>query len=85
MSGAVATLPRLAEPDVRLAQDLRVSLLAALLVEFDPMLAAELHDHLEAKASSWVGGPNGTSARRAELAERYLALGESIESLVPRI
>jgi hypothetical protein len=62
----------------------RVALLAELLVEFDPVLADEVRDHLEARAEHWtrVGDPSAPSVK-AEAARRYQALADLIQSRGP--
>jgi len=58
------------------------SLLAKLIVEFDPMLADDVREHLEARAAEWDRDREASEAR-AELAARYRALADSIELLRP--
>jgi hypothetical protein len=62
------------------------ALLARLLVEFDPLLAAEVREHLQATADTW-DPPDGrdTASPRAELAARYRALSALIEALTPTL
>jgi hypothetical protein len=57
------------------------SLLAALLVEFDPFLADEVCEHLEARAEHWnrTAGP-APPAAKSDMARRYLALAHLIRS-----
>jgi hypothetical protein len=84
MRSDLAALPAL--PDAALpSQDSelrRALLLARLLVDFDPILADDVRDHLEARADALERTGQAPSSR-AEKARRFRALAALLESSGP--
>jgi hypothetical protein len=74
---AALRLPQAGESWPRSRQP-HASLLAELLVEFDPLLAWEVREHLEARADEWDEAARRIPSTRAVRAARYRALAELI-------